>query len=31
MIDAADITRVYDPSGSTAHQTGNNVIVNKVM
>jgi flagellar biosynthesis/type III secretory pathway chaperone len=31
MIDAADITRVYDPSGRTAHQTGTNVIVNKVM
>lgn len=30
MIDASDITRVYDPNGRTARNTGNSVMVNKV-
>lgn len=30
MIDAADISSVYDPNGRSARQTGTNVIVNKV-
>jgi hypothetical protein len=31
MIDASDISQVYDPNGRSARQTGNNVMVNKVL
>jgi flagellar biosynthesis/type III secretory pathway chaperone len=31
MIDAADITQVYDPSGKTARQTPDSVMVNKTL
>lgn len=31
MIDSADISRVYDPNGRSARQTGTNVMVNKVL
>ncbi|MFH1734899.1 MAG: flagellar protein FlgN [bacterium] len=31
MIDASDITNVYDTNGRTARQSGTNLIVNKVL
>jgi len=31
MIDASDISQMYDPSGQKARQTGTNVLVNKVL
>lgn len=31
MIDASDISQVYDPNGRSARQTGTNVMVNKVL
>jgi flagellar biosynthesis/type III secretory pathway chaperone len=31
MIDAADISSVYDPNGRSSRQAGTNVIVNKVL
>jgi len=31
MIDAADISQVYDPHGKTARQSGTSVMINKVL
>ena len=31
MIDASDFTRVYDPNGRTARNTGTSVMVNKIL